>query len=255
MSAWTQDQLDDLRNSYAAEQVELDQLALRLGRDKSNVCRKARSLGLTNRNRPKSDAVKNSVSICTRRYLATHGHPRGALGMRHTPEAIERISMAARIAAQRTSPEQKRAQVEMQMRTKVARGNAIPPRGGTSWKAGWREIGGRRKYYRSRWEANYARYLQWLVDRGQLSSWAHEPKTFWFEGVKRGAVSYLPDFHVVENDGAESYHEVKGWMDARSKTKIKRMAKYHPEVNLVVIDSKAYQSLAVKVSRLVEGWE
>lgn len=121
-------------------------------------------------------------------------------------------------------------------------------------KSGWREIGGARKYYRSGWEANYACYLEWLKQLGKIKDWAHEPKVFWFEGLRRGCLSYLPDFLVVENDGQEAYHEVKGWMDGKSKTKIKRMAKYHPAVKLVVIDQKAYREINMKLSAIIPGW-
>jgi len=122
-------------------------------------------------------------------------------------------------------------------------------------KAGWREIGGTRKYYRSLWEANYARYLEWLRFNGQLQNWEHEPETFWFEAIKRGVRSYLPDFKVTENNGDIVYHEVKGYMDAKSKTKIKRMAKYHPDVKLIVIDRKGYTAIKNKISSAIEGWE
>jgi hypothetical protein len=44
-------------------------------------------------------------------------------------------------------------------------------------------------------------------------------------------------------------------MDDRSKTKIKRMAKYHPDTKLIVIDNKAYKSLAKQLSGFIEGWE
>lgn len=131
----------------------------------------------------------------------------------------------------------------------------IPPRLNASWKAGWREIGGIKKYYRSKWEANYAYYLEWLKQTGQITDWKHEPETFWFDGIRRGCVSYLPDFRVEEVGGAMVYHEVKGWMDDRSKTKIRRMAKYHPTVRLIVIDSKGYAALKRSVQGLVPGWE
>jgi predicted nuclease of restriction endonuclease-like RecB superfamily len=124
-----------------------------------------------------------------------------------------------------------------------------------SWKAGWREIGGQRIYCRSRWEANYARYLEWLRARGEIKKWEHEPITFWFDAIKRGTRSYLPDFRVTENGGAVIFHEVKGWMDAASKTKIKRMAKYHPSVKLIVIDSKCYKAIAKQIGRTIPGWE
>lgn len=121
--------------------------------------------------------------------------------------------------------------------------------------AGWREIGGKRNYYRSRWEANYARYLEWLRERGEIESWEHEPKTFWFEAIKRGVRSYLPDFRVVTKSGSVEYHEVKGRMDQRSRTKISRMAKYHPGVSLLVIGKRSYLELHARLGRVVPGWE
>lgn len=123
------------------------------------------------------------------------------------------------------------------------------------WKAGWRQIGEMNKYYRSKWEANYARYLQWLKDNREISDWQHEPETFWFDGIKRGCVSYLPDFRVTELNGKIVYHEVKGWMDGRSKTKIKRMAKYHPNVKLILIDSKVYKSISKTMTPIIRDWE
>jgi len=134
---------------------------------------------------------------------------------------------------------------------------APPPKSPAArkWRASWQEIGGQKKYYRSKWEANYARYLEWQKQRGDIQDWAHEPETFWFAGVKRGCVSYLPDFKVTLPDGRVEFHEVKGHMDGRSKTKIKRMAKYHPAVKLVVIDEKAYRALAGFFSKAVPGWE
>lgn len=129
------------------------------------------------------------------------------------------------------------------------------PRMGASWKSGWRVIGSRLKFYRSRWEANYARYLEWLRVNAQIRAWEHEPETFWFDGIRRGTMSYLPDFRVTENDGRVRYHEVKGWMDQRSKTQIARMAKYHPEVELIVIEGRAYRAIARQIGRAVEGWE
>lgn len=125
----------------------------------------------------------------------------------------------------------------------------------TLWKGGWREIGGFKKYYRSRWEANYARWLEREKQEGRIVSWAHEPKTFWFEGIKRGVNNYLPDFQVVNNDLSEEYHEVKGWMDSKSATKLKRMAKYHPDVKLVLVDTKVYRKLEKECSLTIEGWE
>ena len=124
-----------------------------------------------------------------------------------------------------------------------------------SWKAGWRVVGGRKIYFRSKWEANYGRYLEFLKSCGEVKEWLHEPKTFWFEKIKRGCRSYLPDFRVVWADGKEEYHEVKGWMDKRSITKIKRMRIYHPKVVLRVLDGKWFSENTRKLKSFVPEWE
>jgi hypothetical protein len=125
----------------------------------------------------------------------------------------------------------------------------------SSRQSSWREIGGKRCFFRSRWEANYARYLEFLKVHGNILDWEHEPFTFWFVGVKRGCVSYLPDFRVTNMNSTEEYHEVKGWMDDRSATKIKRMAKYFPEIKLLVIDATWFKRNARKLRGLIPGWE
>src|SRR5574338_782510 len=86
---------------------------------------------------------------------------------------------------------------------------------------GWITVGGKEFHYKSQWEKNYAKFLQFLKEKNQIQDWEYEPKTFWFENIKRGVRSYLPDFKVINLDGSHYWVEVKGYMDARSKTKIK----------------------------------
>lgn len=132
-----------------------------------------------------------------------------------------------------------------------AAGKARP----STWLQGWREIGGVRIFFRSRWEFNYALHLDILRTSGYIIKWEHEPETFWFEKIRRGCRSYLPDFRVTLKDGSLEYHEVKGWMDARSKTKIKRMAKYHPAIVLRVIDASWFRVNGGKLSGIIPEWE
>lgn len=141
------------------------------------------------------------------------------------------------------------------LQTRAKNGTTAPNHAGRSWKAGWRVIGGKRLYARSRWEANYARYLELLKTTGEITEWEHEPETFWFDNIKRGCRSYLPDFRVTFPTGAVEYHETKGWMDARSKTKIKRMAKYHPRVVLVVLDAEWFRANRLKLRGVIPDWE
>lgn len=123
-----------------------------------------------------------------------------------------------------------------------------------------RGIGGKRDdlgglYLRSSWEANWARYLNWLMELGEIESWEYEPRTFEFQGIKKGTRFYTPDFSVVNKDGSLEYHEVKGYMDAKSKTKLKRMAKYYPDIKLILIEKDTYYDMANKVGPMIPNWE
>ncbi len=111
-------------------------------------------------------------------------------------------------------------------------------------------------FFRSAWEANWARYLNFLKEKGEIKSWRYEPKDreFWFP-IKRGTRSYLPDFEIEELDGTIVFHEIKGWMDSTSKTKLKRMAKYHPLIKIEIIDGPAYRAVAKQVSKIIPHWE
>lgn len=268
---WADSELAVLRDAYSAAtfrgDVGLAALAESLGRSKVSISRKASSLGLANSRRPvrrkakvdrrKFKSAADRSAAASLRMKARHlenVHPMA--GKTHTPEAREKISRKSR-ASWAAAPEARKIQQgDRLMAAKIAKyGSITPPRPSASWKAGWREIGGERRFYRSRWEANYARYLQWLVNRGEILDWKYEPETFWFEKIKRGVRSYLPDFRVWENDGTSKLHEVKGWMDARSKTTLKRMAKYHPAEKIIVIRERDYNAIARTVSGLIEGWE
>jgi hypothetical protein len=121
-------------------------------------------------------------------------------------------------------------------------------------KRGWYDDGIKRYYMRSSWELNYACYLNFLVKQKEIKEWEYEVDTFRFDGIKQGIVSYKPDFKVFNNNDSFEYHEVKGWMDSKSKTKIKRMAKYHPDVKLIIIGAKEYKSIA-RSHLLFEGWK
>lgn len=122
-------------------------------------------------------------------------------------------------------------------------------------KCGWRTIGGRRIYFRSSWEANYGRYLQFLKEKQQIYHWEHEPKTFWFEKIKRGCRSYLPDFKVFDFLGNHHWVEVKGYMDPRSATKLKRFAKYYPKEKITLIEKPWFMQNKDILKKLIQGWE
>lgn len=110
-------------------------------------------------------------------------------------------------------------------------------------------------YVRSSWEANYARYLNWLLKNKQIIGWEYEKETFEFVGIKRGTRFYTPDFKVQVSDGVFEYHEVKGWMHPKGKTALSRMKKYHPNINIVLIQKAEYQAIARSVKGMIPSWE
>lgn len=264
---WSERETAALKRAYTADAlgiIDADAIAAELGRSKASVYLKASKLGLGDPCRKlvpewkdhrkfKGDeqALTADRSARAKRMIAENGHPRGMAGKTHSPETRERLSKAS---SERWAGKSDAERQEWCDNLAKAKDGAPKVARGT-WKAGWREISGKRNYYRSRWEANYARYLEWLKQNGEIVEWQHEPETFWFEAIKRGVRSYKPDFRVWEVGGKSILHEVKGWMDARSKTTLKRMAKYHPAETVIVIREKQYNEIARKVGPMIDGWE
>lgn len=171
-----------------------------------------------------------------RKWHAENPHPRGMLGKHHTDEVRKRIGQAH---AGRRRPVER---TQKMLQTKFSRyGTLAPQRFGISWKSGWVEVGGKRFFSRSSWEVRYANRLELLKKAGEIVDWMYEPETFWFP-VKRGTNNYTPDFKVIYPGGRIEFHEVKGWMDSKSQTKIRRMAIYHPKVPLIVVDKKLFKT-------------
>ena len=50
------------------------------------------------------------------------------------------------------------------------------------------------RYFRSSWEAKWARYLNWLASLHEIWGWEYEPQTFEFVEIKKGTRFYTPDF-------------------------------------------------------------
>jgi hypothetical protein len=65
----------------------------------------------------------------------------------------------------------------------------------------------------------------------EIKTIEYEPIDFGFYefGIKKGTVSYTPDFRLTYANGKQIWVEVKGFLKAQDKTKIKRFKKYYPE--------------------------
>ena len=265
---WTDQDTAAVREWYARHKgkdtLKLAELAKSLGRTKAFVSKKARSLGLTRMSRKveKPETLK-AISERAKKFIAEKGHPRGALGHKHNQETRARIARSSKAVWEEKkskAPLLCWATARKMVATRVSRyGDAAPPHI-RSENAYSRCKRGRRPdlgnaFFRSKWEANYARYLRWLVSTSGIRSWAYEPQTFHFQGVMRGPYTYTPDFRVTELDGTVRWHEVKGWMDSASKGKLKRFAKHFPNETLLVIGSKEYGQICRTLSSVIPGWE
>lgn len=113
-------------------------------------------------------------------------------------------------------------------------------------------------HWKSRSEANYGRYLNFLIKNNidGVVRWEYEPDTFHFEKIKRGTRFYTPDFKIFYQDGSYEYHEVKGYDYPRGITQRKRFAKYFPQHKLILIDVDWFKAAKRQgIDTLVPGWE
>jgi hypothetical protein len=189
-----------------------------------------------------SSEQKQDISDRSKEYLQKNCHPKGFLGKKHT----EKSRMAMSIAGK---GREKPAEATLKMiQTKVLKYGTLAPnvkRG--SWKSQWYEVGGKRFYARSSWEINHANWLESLKQNKSIIDWEHEPETFWFTGIKRGAMSYLPDFKITLSDNSIEFHEIKGWMDSRSRTKIKRFRKQFKDHTLKIFGKSKDELIQFKI--------
>lgn len=107
-------------------------------------------------------------------------------------------------------------------------------------------------FFRSKWEANYALYLDYLVKQKRILEWEYEAQTFLFDKIKLGTKTYTPDFKIKNLDGSIEYHEVKGFFDSRSKTKLKRMRIYFPAVKIILVEKKTYEDILKKMKGIIK---
>jgi hypothetical protein len=86
-------------------------------------------------------------------------------------------------------------------------------------------------FFRSATEANVARIFELLK-----VEWKFEERVFTFNGRQKRPFQYIIDFEIIKANkklkeiGLDvGFIEVKGWMDSRSRSKIRCLKKYYPE--------------------------
>ena len=246
------------------DKMTYDDMAVKLKKDKCNICRKCKELGLVKTKKVDSklvevkpkykftqEDIKKAVETNKAKYKRGL-HPKGYLGHKHSPETLKKLSEKSKDKWERTTLEELKQRNIKQRETRIKNGTLSPFCHQENPYS--RARGGKRKdlndiYFRSAWEANIARYYNFINVK-----WEFEPKTFIFKNITRGSVSYTPDFYLPEED---KWVEVQGWMDGKSKTKLSRFKKQYPEEykKLQLITEKEYKEIKRKVAPFIKNWE
>lgn len=108
---------------------------------------------------------------------------------------------------------------------------------------------GRRKdlnnqFFRSTWEANFARILEYLD-----MSWEYEPQN---KRIRFDSCSYLPDFYLP---ALKLFVEVKGARFEKRSKKIAMLYEKDPNFPIKIIDKEVYKKLTKMYKNKIENWE
>ena len=248
------------------DEIDLDELSKFLGRPKTSICRFARKCGLTDQSRmstknkekarkalldyinspefQKSSAKGREMFI----WRAKNDHFRGMLGKHHTDEVKHKISQSHKIKWNNKSDDEKAEIINrISNYRRKNRVYTIAENAYSRCKGGFRED--LNQYFRSRWEANIARYLSFLNIK-----WEYEKHRFSFNEIKSGILSYMPDFYLPELD---VWIEVKGWMNEVSKLRLKYFEQFYSDEfkKLILVDDKKYYEIEKDFKYVVPNWE
>lgn len=255
----TEKDIEYIKNNYKS--YNLQEISSKLKRNKTYICKVAKKFGLdmsckkkenikTTRKYKNEEERKLAHSNMMKKWIKEKGHPKGMLGKKHSIEYCNEISNRVKEYWSNMSEEKLEKIIDKQINSKKKNGTLNSLMSSTnpySRTKGYKRIDLNNKYFRSSWEANFARYLNYTNTK-----WEYEPKTFYFENIKRGCISYTPDFYLPETN---EWVEIKGWMDSKSKTKLKRFAKYYPDEKLILIDNKKYRQLSKQFKDIIKNWE
>ncbi len=97
-------------------------------------------------------------------------------------------------------------------------------------------------YFYSRWEANFARLLNFCDIR-----WEYQPKTFDLITQK-----YTPDFYLPD---CKTYIEVKNFLWKYSEIRDKKFREIYPEIKLLLLLKESYLILEKQYGKTIENWE
>ena len=246
---WTDEQLQILRVAYNIKDTEtlnINELAKHLGKDKTNVCRKAKELGLsTNRFRKRSNEMNELMGERMKTWIHVNGHPTGYRELRMCL-ACGKMMELQHSAKNKTCSRSCAATLRMRSEHIFSRCNS------------GRRIDLNNQFFRSAYEANYARYLNYVTANSlfNIVSWQYEPDTFKFSKVSDSPKQYTPDFKVFYGNYHCAYHEVKGWDYPKGIKARERFNKYYPNLELILIGEDFFANAVNNgLSKLIPNWE
>lgn len=137
-------------------------------------------------------------------------------------------------------------------------------------KVGTKIVSIRRKYVTelnqlcsldSNYEYDYALYLDHIYRSSEIAGWVRNRTPFYFTepvlipGKKRHYQRfYIPDFLVFNLDGTYEIHEVKGWMNDRSRAIIDQFKKDFPTLIYKIIEKDDILALQSEFADKLWGW-
>jgi hypothetical protein len=272
---WTKEQVVALTDLYESGDkdgwIDLKGFSAIIGKHVTNVSRKARSLGLTTNYRRKKPWLTKLPEELSPRYKAklyyrtlTPEEKTRKLGELRRRQFKKYGPTRGSRSEWRFCPRCGRAFYAMPSEPNRYCSSLCANRARPTMTQFSRAKGGKRAdlnnvYFRSSYEANYARYLNFLIEHRSspvIQRWEFEPDTFEFTKIKKGTRSYTPDFKVYFEDGHIEYHEVKGWDYPAGITARKRLAKYYPHIKLEVMGGDFFKALNRQgVPALIPEWE
>lgn len=235
-SNWRLGKMDFLRKRqvYACQRTGCDQTFEAIPADKKRYCSKSCAATMNNAKRTLSLETRNKIS----RALAGRVYPerRKPPVMRACIQCREMFPIKFWRPASRPT---RYCSVRCLMQD-VGRRPTSPK--AARAKAGIRPDISPDIYFFSRWEANYARVLNYKGIK-----WVHQPKTFQLESQR-----YTPDFYLPESN---TYVEIKNYMSPYSQRRDDEFRKLYPTIKLVVILKEEYLKLQKKFSGKISQWE
>jgi len=214
----------------------------------------------------KHPEARKKISENTKKWIKENGHPKGFAGHLHSQKVREASSKRSlKFWANLTKEGAKKMKAKA-YQTAIRNGSYLK-RGGYSDCRGGKRKDLNNTYFRSAWEANYARYLNLVKEK-----WQYEPRMFLYKDIIHGTRSYAPDFYLPKQD---RWIEVKGYFRPKAVTAIKRFKKYYPNefnkltlvvwrygdnshivgLELGIENIDFYKEIQDKVAGLIKYWE